>query len=120
MNRLPAFLFAVFLILSSLSLSAQSFEGTYRIGKTTFRARVLSEADREAGLFNIVYSKGDTVGTMASLTEDPKFEFVFMEHEGEKLLGTFYFTKAWKGKPLEGYYIREKDKKRFPVRFVKE
>jgi len=115
-----AFAFTAFLFLIPLCLFAQSFEGTYRIGKTNFRVRVLSEADRQAGLFNIVYSKGDTVGTMASLTEDPKFEFVFMEHEGDRFLGTFFFTKAWKGKPLEGYYIRERDKKRFPVRFFKE
>ena len=42
-----------------------------------------------------------------------------IEHEGDIYRGTFYFTKAWKGKPLEGYYIRAKDKK-MKVKFIKD
>ena len=111
------FLF-VFLI-SSFFVSGQGFTGLYSIGKETFRAKVLSERDAQDGLFNLVYTKGSKVGTMASASDNPKFEFVFDEHEGDIYRGTFYFTKAWKGKPLEGYYIR-RDKKKFKVKFIKE
>ena len=102
------------------SVSGQSFSGLYKIGSTTFRAKALSDQDAQQGLFNIVYTNGSKVGTMASVTDNPKFEFVFDEHEGDIYRGSFYFTKAWKGKPLEGYYIRAKDKKKLVVKFVKE
>jgi hypothetical protein len=108
------------ILLAGFSVSAQSFSGTYSIGKTVFKVKPLSIKDDEAGLFNIVYSKGNKVGTMASTTEDPKFEFVFLEHEGDIYRGTFYFTKAWKGKPLAGYYIPAKSKKKLVVKFIKE
>ncbi|MBC7922690.1 MAG: hypothetical protein H7Z75_16550 [Ferruginibacter sp.] len=104
----------------SLTIRAQSFSGVYSIGKTTFKVKALSEEDQERGIFNIVYSKGDKVGTMASLTEQAGFEYVFNEGLGDRSMGDFYFTKAWKGKPLEGYYIREKDQKRFAVKFLRE
>ena len=112
------FLFA--LVFISLFASAQAFTGLYSIGSATFRAKVLSDQDAQQGLFNLVYTKGSKLGTMASLSENPKFEFVFDEHEGDIYRGTFYFTKAWKGRPLEGYYVRAKDKKRFKVKFIRE
>lgn len=103
------------LVFTSLFASAQAFTGLYSIGNATFRAKVLSEKDAQQGLYNLVYTKGSKLGTMVSISEHPKFEFVFDEHEGD-----IYFTKAWKGKPLEGYYIRAKDKKRFKVKFIRE
>ena len=99
---------------------AQSFNGLYAVGKSTFRVKALTAEDQAAGLFNIVYTKGSKAGTMASLTENPKFEFVFDEHEGDIYRGSFYFTKAWKGKPLTGYYVRAADKKKFTVKFIRE
>lgn len=114
------YLFVLVCLLGYGSVSAQAFTGLYKIGTTTFRAQVLSEQDRQAGLFNLVYTGGSKAGTMASLTEDPKFEFVFDEHESDIYRGSFYFTRAWKGKPLEGYYIRAKDKKKLKVKFIKE
>ena len=114
---------SIFIILVScvaLTVRGQCFCGTYSISSSRFTVKALSEQDREQGLFNIVYSKGDKNGTMASLSENPKFEFVFDEHEGDIYRGTFYFTKAWKGKPLEGYYIRAKDKKKMKVKFIKD
>ena len=112
----------IIIILSCLSLSSfsQCFCGTYSIGSSRLSVKALSQQDQQLGLFNIVYNKGNKNGTMASLTENPKFEFVFDEHEGDIYLGTFYFTKAWKGKPLEGYYIRARDKKKLKVKFIKE
>ncbi|MBC7827222.1 MAG: hypothetical protein H7122_05725 [Chitinophagaceae bacterium] len=113
------FILILFSMMWSFSYG-QSFIGLYSIGKSTFRAKSLSEQDQRDGLFNIVYTKGSKAGTMASGSENPKFEFVFDEHEGDIYLGTFYFTKAWKGKPLEGYYVRAKDKKKIKVKFLKE
>lgn len=99
---------------------SQAFDGVYAIGNTRFTVRTLSEQDRNDHLFNIVYFKGDKNGTMASLSENPKFEFVFDEFEGDIYRGTFYFTKAWKGKPLQGFYVRAKDKKKIKVKFLRE
>lgn len=99
---------------------AQSFEGVYSVGRTSFVARALSGPDRAAGLFSIVYAKGDATGTVASLAEDPEYEFVFEEHLGDRHLGTFYFTRAWKGRPLEGHYVRRGSKRSVPVAFVGE
>jgi len=110
------------LVLFSLHLtgSSQSFNGVYSIGKTTFTVKDLPGKEEENKLFNIVYKNGNSIGTIASETEDPKFEFVFLEHEGDIYRGTFYFTKAWKGKPLQGYYVKAKSKKKLVVRFIKE
>lgn len=115
--------FAIILLalwLTGFTVSAQSFSGTYSIGKTIFKVKPLATKEGEAGLFNIVYTQGNKLGTMASTSDDPKFEFVFLEHEGDIYRGTFYFTRAWKGKPLAGYYIPAKSKKKLIVKFIKE
>jgi hypothetical protein len=54
---------------------------------------------------------------MVHLTEDPRFEFVLDEYGGDIYLGTFYFTKVWKGKPLQGYYIWTNERKKILVSF---
>lgn len=99
------------LLLTGFITYGQSFSGKYSIGKTTFTVKPLSEQDAKDGLFNIVYLKGNKVEKTASLIQDPKFEFVFDEHKGDIYKRTFYFTKTWKGKPMEGYYIRAKTKR---------
>lgn len=115
----PHLLALLFVCASPLAI-AQSFEGVYTVGKTSLVARALSEKDRESAYFNIVYAKGDPGGTMVSLTENPEFEFVFDEHLGDVYLGTFYFTKAWKGKPLAGYYLKRGSKRKVLVKFLGE
>lgn len=111
---------AIALLSMIASAKGQNFEGVYTVGRTSLVARALSEQDRAKNLFNVVYAKGDKGGTMVSLTEDPNFELVFDEHLGERQLGTFYFTKAWKGKPLEGYYVKLGSSRKLPVKYLGE
>lgn len=117
--RLLRLVFASLVFLAGAA-HAQSFEGLYKVGSTTFTARALSGKDRENNYFNIVYVRGDKGGTMASISADESFELVFDEFLGDRLLGTFYFTKTWKGRPLEGVYVRYKGGRTLPVSFVRE
>jgi len=119
-KRGVSFTLLCFFLLISIDSRSQAFTGTYTIGKTAFKVKPVSDDNRDAGIYNIIYTKSDRIGTLANLSDYDHFEFAFDEFVGDIYLGTFFFTKAWKGKPLEGYYIRAKTKNKIKVKFLKE
>lgn len=107
----------LFLVFVTATTQAQSFTGIYSMGNNVFKARLLSEESRQVELYEIEYVKGMEKTTVIK-TEHPTFKYVFQEYDGDKLLGTFYFISAWKGKPSQGYYTKADTKEKLPVKFI--
>jgi hypothetical protein len=104
-SRKPLALFSLLVCIDTIT-HAQSFEDVHAFGRISHFLHARSP------------NRNEGTGTKASLTHDPNFKFVFVEHLGDIYRGTFYFTRASMGKPLVGYYIRCGSTRKIPVRFL--